>query len=43
MHWIQNQSIGHYPTNNTRQISLPAGSGYIVAQFQILAGNDLKT
>jgi 4-amino-4-deoxy-L-arabinose transferase-like glycosyltransferase len=41
MHWIQNQSIGHYPTNNTRQISLPAGSGYIVAQFQILAGNDL--
>jgi 4-amino-4-deoxy-L-arabinose transferase-like glycosyltransferase len=41
MHWIQNQSISHYPTSNTRQISLPAGSGYIVAQFQILAGNDI--
>jgi 4-amino-4-deoxy-L-arabinose transferase-like glycosyltransferase len=41
MHWIQNQSVAHYPTNNTRQISFPAGASYIVTQFQILAGNDL--
>lgn len=41
MHWVQNQSVAHYPTNNTRQISFPTGAGYIVAQFQILTGNDL--
>lgn len=41
MHWIQNQSIAHYPTNNTRQISFPGGAAYIVTQFQILTGYDL--
>jgi 4-amino-4-deoxy-L-arabinose transferase-like glycosyltransferase len=41
MHWTQNQSIAHYPTNNTRQISFPAGAAYIVTQFQILTGSDL--
>ncbi|MEI6332714.1 MAG: glycosyltransferase family 39 protein [Pseudanabaena sp. ELA645] len=41
MHWIQNQSTAHYPTNNIRQISFPAGAGYIVTQFQLLTGNDL--
>ena len=41
MHWAQNQSIAHYPTNNTRQISFPTTAGYIVTQFQILTGNDL--
>ena len=41
MHWIQNQSVAHYPTNNTRQISFPAGAAYIVTQLQIVTGNDL--
>jgi 4-amino-4-deoxy-L-arabinose transferase-like glycosyltransferase len=41
MHWVQNQSIAHYPANNTRQISFPGGAGYIVAQFQILTGTNL--
>ena len=40
MHWIQNQSVDHYLTNNLRQISFPPGIGYIVVQFQILAGGD---
>lgn len=40
LHWIQNQSVNHYPTHNLRQISFPPGTGYIVAQFQILSGGD---
>lgn len=40
MHWIQNQSVAHYPTHNLRQISFPPGTSYIVAQLQILSGSD---
>ncbi|MFB2933880.1 ArnT family glycosyltransferase [Aerosakkonemataceae cyanobacterium BLCC-F154] len=40
MHWIQNRSVVHYPTNNLRQISFPPGANYIVMQLQILAGSD---
>lgn len=40
MHWLQNQTVAHYPTNNLRQISLSPGAGYLVAQLQILAGSD---
>ena len=40
-HWIQNQSVAHYSTNNTRQISFPAGAAYIVTQLQIITGNDI--
>ncbi|MFB2897650.1 ArnT family glycosyltransferase [Aerosakkonemataceae cyanobacterium BLCC-F50] len=40
MHWIQNRSVAHYPTNNLRQISFPPGANYIVMQLQILAGSD---
>ncbi|HEY9747127.1 MAG TPA: glycosyltransferase family 39 protein [Allocoleopsis sp.] len=40
MHWLQNQTVAHYSTNNLRQISLSPGAGYLVAQLQILAGSD---
>ena len=40
MHWIQNQSVEHYPTHNLRQISFPPGISYIVVQFQLLSGGD---
>lgn len=39
-HWVQNQSVRPYPTNNLRQISLPPGAAYIATQFQLLAGSD---
>ena len=40
MHWIQNASISHYPTDNVRQISFPPAAGYTIAHFVILSGND---
>ena len=40
MHWIQNASVSHYPTNNLRQISFPPGAEYIIAHFVILSGGD---
>lgn len=40
MHWMQNRTVAHYPTNNLRQISFPPGASYIVTHLQILAGSD---
>lgn len=40
MHWIQNRSVAHYPTNNLRQIAFPPGAAYIVTHLQILSGGD---
>lgn len=40
MHWIQNRSVAHYPSNNLRQIAFPPGANYIVMHLQILAGSD---
>lgn len=40
MHWIQNTSISHYPTNDVRQISFQPGAGYAIAHLVILTGND---
>jgi len=40
MHWIQNTSIAHYPTNDVRQISFQPGAEYAVAHLVILTGND---
>jgi hypothetical protein len=40
MHWIQNCTVAHYPTNNLRQLSFPAEAEYIIAQLQLLAGSD---
>jgi hypothetical protein len=40
MHWIQNQTVAHYPTNIVRQLFRPPWSGFAIMQFQILSGGD---
>lgn len=40
MHWIQNQSVAHYPTPNPRQITFPPGSAFLTMQTQLLSGSD---
>jgi len=40
MHWIQNQSVAHYPTHILRQLYQPPGSEFLILHFQILVGND---
>jgi len=40
MHWIQNQTVAHYPTSDLRQISFAPGASYIVTQLYLLAGSD---
>lgn len=40
MHWIQNQSVYPYPTNNLRQISFSPGASYLTLQAILLSGND---
>lgn len=39
-HWIQNQSVDFYPTNNTRQLFDPPWAEYAILQFQLLTGGD---
>jgi 4-amino-4-deoxy-L-arabinose transferase-like glycosyltransferase len=40
MHWIQNQSVAHYPTPNPRQIAFPPGPAFLTMQTQLLVGSD---
>lgn len=40
MHWIQNQSVAHYPTHDLLQISMSPGVEYMITHLQILAGGD---
>jgi uncharacterized membrane protein len=40
MHWIQNQSVDHYPTHNLRQLAFPPGASYILMHLELLVGND---
>jgi hypothetical protein len=40
MHWIQNQTVAHYPTNIVRQLFRPPWSGFAIMQFQVLSGGD---
>lgn len=39
-HWIQNGSVGVYPTGIRRQVVLPAGSDYLLLLLQELSGSD---
>lgn len=39
-HWIQNESIAHYPTHNLRQLFFTPLAEWIVLHFQLLAGGD---
>lgn len=40
MHWAQNQTVAHYPTNIVRQLFRPPWSGFAIMQFQVLSGGD---
>ena len=40
MHWIQNQSVAHYPTHIPRQLHFSPGAEFILTHLHILAGND---
>ncbi len=40
MHWIQNQSVEHYPTAILRQLYQPPGAEYLILHFQILSRSD---
>lgn len=40
MHWIQNQSVDHYPTSIINQIQMNPWAEFAIANFQILSGGD---
>jgi len=40
LHWAQNQSVEHYPTNIQRQLWSSPGAEFIVLHFYILSGTD---
>jgi len=40
MHWMQNNSVEHYPTNILRQLFRPPWAGFAILQFQVLSGGD---
>ena len=40
MHWIQNRSVEHYPTNILRQLHMNPWSEFAILHFQILRGDD---
>ena len=40
MHWLQNQSVAHYPTAILRQISFPPGNAALMSHLQLLGGGD---
>lgn len=40
MHWIQHRTVAHYPSHNPEQLYQNPGSGFAIAQFQLLSGGD---
>jgi 4-amino-4-deoxy-L-arabinose transferase-like glycosyltransferase len=40
MHWIQNRSVSHFPTNYTAQLFLSPWTNYAILQLQVLSGGD---
>ncbi|MDJ1504455.1 hypothetical protein [Xanthocytophaga agilis] len=40
MHWIQNQSVDHYPSHIIRQHYQPPFAEYIILHLQLLSGTD---
>lgn len=40
MHWIQNHTVNHFPTNYTAQLFLSPWSAFGILHFQILGGSD---
>jgi 4-amino-4-deoxy-L-arabinose transferase-like glycosyltransferase len=40
MHWIQNRSVAHYPTNITRQLYFAPWAEFAIMHLQVLSGGD---
>lgn len=40
MHWIQQESVNHYPTGNMRQLEFGPWSAFALANLFLLRGND---
>ncbi len=40
VHWIQNRSVGHYPTSYVPQLYHPPGAEFAIMHFQIITGGD---
>ena len=40
VHWIQNRSVAHYPTNYTPQLYSPPWPGFAIVHSYILSGGD---
>jgi 4-amino-4-deoxy-L-arabinose transferase-like glycosyltransferase len=40
VHWIQNQSVAHYPTNAIRQLYFAPWAEFAIMHLQILSGGD---
>jgi len=40
MHWIQQGSVAHFATDNTRQIEFGPWGGYVISQVLLLGGSD---
>ncbi|MEL4896993.1 hypothetical protein [Crocosphaera sp. Alani8] len=40
VHWIQNQSVTHYPTSDLFQLYQPPWAEFAIMNFQILSGGD---
>lgn len=40
MHWIQTQSVAHYPTHIPRQLHFPPGAEFILMHLRLLGGSD---
>lgn len=39
-HWVQNQSVGFYPTSTDRQNWMAPGAEYLILVLQVMAGTD---
>jgi hypothetical protein len=40
MHWVQNQSVAHYPTSIPKQLFQPPWAEFAILQFQVLSRGD---
>lgn len=40
VHWVQNQSVRHYPTGIDRQLYMPPWAEFAISHFYLLSGGD---
>ncbi|MBP9818217.1 glycosyltransferase family 39 protein [Candidatus Shapirobacteria bacterium] len=41
MHWIQNENVNFYPTNNKRQLFMGVTAEYVILHWRLLFGSDI--